>query len=277
MNRLVRMEKRMFKFSLDDLTLVGLQKIAGYYGIPTANIPRNDLANLISQRMSAGAEVSFGPGSRLWWKNPSVVVAILAVLVTAGTMSAHWYSIHRTIGKDVEQREKEKKLLWQRVIVYTIIEKDGNKNPSGISFDDIRGRYIQEVVAAKKEDQLQGELDEFTLRGILIDLSSLQQIYRIVGDKYISQKAFILHGADRLLLQDQAMTIVLNMLAVEPEQYTADQLAQKAVDAAGITRQEFNRILTELIALNAVAFNDKNQLYNRAFPKKKEDNKKDKK
>ena len=31
------------------------------------------------------------------------------------------------------------------------------------------------------------------------------------------------------------MTIVLNMLAVEPEQYTADQLAQKAVDAAGIT------------------------------------------
>ena len=40
MNRLVRMEKRMFKFSLDDLTLVGLQKIAGYYGIPTANIPR---------------------------------------------------------------------------------------------------------------------------------------------------------------------------------------------------------------------------------------------
>jgi hypothetical protein len=253
----------------------GLEKIAGLYGLSVGTgVNRDQLVQAITQRISAGNGVTFGEHPRPWYKIASFWVSISAVFLALLGTIASWFTVHMAVAqltynvsKDVEDREKDRKLQWQQVIVYSIIDKETRKRPLGISFDDIRGKYIQEVVAAKKESQLNGELDEFTLRRILTDLITLQQIYHTVEDKYVLQKALMVQGVERALLQDHAKTVILHMLAAEPGRYTADQLAQKAVDTTGITRPEYNRIITDLMSSNAVAFDNQNHLYNRAFPK----------
>jgi hypothetical protein len=263
----------MLKIDLEDLRLEGLQKIAGLYGIQTPGVDRDVLLTRIRDRLPGQWEITLGEPNKAWYRRGSSWMSLAGIVVAALSLVGGWYSIYTTVSKNLEEKLKENTRAWQQVIVYSIIEKGTQAQPRGLSFDEIRDKYVVEAAAAQGVDVPKDKLQPIELKRILTDLISLDQVYQTTEDKYVLKKAMIVEGIDRMFVVDKAKAHVLHVLAIEPAKYTVEELGRRVIPETGITQQEFTRLINELISLNTVTFDTEDRLASRAFPKKKKNDK----
>jgi hypothetical protein len=244
----------MLKFNLDDLTVEGLRKLGDHYGIPKAVTQREALLTALNERMSSKAEIGLGVGASPWYKTPPILVSIISVII-AVTATAY------AIAKDFDQKSKDRIQHWQQVVIYKIIEDGTKSGDRAIGFEDIRKQYVTEASASEGGDIPKGELQPWALRRVLLDLITTQAVYQTLDDRYAIQRSSTNPRADRASVEEKAKYEILNILSREGGKYDYSQLAQHVTDTLKMTNEEFNTLMTQMMAANMVLIGTNKKLY----------------
>jgi hypothetical protein len=237
----------MLKFALEDLTVEGLRKLADSYGIPKTKTGRDELLEALKERMAKDAEIVIGEPKKPWWKTASVIVSIIALVVSA----AGWAVVYLTIQKDAAQKRETQKQHWQQVIIYKII-KDGTKKQPTMGFEDIRQKYLSEAAASNIVELTKEELQPHELDRILLELMASNMVYLNIDDNYTVQRTSTYKRADRVFIEEDAKYAILHELTINPGKHTAAELYQAIQKATSLTAEEYNALLNQLMASKMV-------------------------
>lgn len=196
-----------------------------------------------------------------------------AAKTSSGLYEAELVKMREASEKEIAEKRGEKKSSWQHTIVYKIIE-DGMKTKwNGMTLDEIKGKYREEAVAVKEVDLTKDDLDELTIRKIVIGLIETSLVYTTVEDRYVVQKSTVNSKEDlrRGLTNNQVAYAVLNILARDSDagKHTVAELGQIIMEKIKTTTpEEYNTIMAELAALHYVIIEDK-KVWSAANPPKK--------
>lgn len=254
----------MLKFSLDDLNVEGLQKIASYYGVSTQG-DRAQLVERIRQRMSVRTQVVLAEGASTWWKSPAILVAVLAAVIAASAMIATWYNagtaatnLQRTIAKDLEQKQAEKVAQWQKVMVFSIIRQADLK---GVGLEEIRRKYIQEATTVQEVDLKKEDLQPMVLHRILMDLQCSGLIFNLLDGNYVAMRASVPPRTARMHVDELAKDVTVRAIIRRPGQLTKAEIGPIVADELKISNASFELILISLISNREVIVDEEGKLW----------------
>ena len=155
--------------------------------------------------------------------------------------------------------ERDRKLDWQKTLVYSIIE-DGflieNKGQSGLTFAQIQERYRKKVgdqITFYKQFKLSAQdLDDTTLRRLLLELQAASQV-NYHSNKTYSVALFLLNPrSERSLVETEIKYAILNVLTIDKGKYTAEELRFR-IDKRFTSDQEgYNFVINYLFSQNMI-------------------------
>lgn len=266
---------------LDDLKIEALRTVAEREGIDHAELDRDTLLSKIKAQCG---EMAFSTGGEnqkgMKEANPKKaevawIALALSFLSAIGAGIAAWAAWHQataTVGllqaeltkankldKELIAEERQRKVMdWQKGIVFNIIRKGTDTDGKGISFDEIKSKYLEEAGIVKGIDLQKEELQPVVLRQILMNLMTSGLIYHTLNDKYTVQLSLIDPKFSRVFIEKRAKYAIVNLLAIDGGRYTVQQIAQKITQQFNLTNEEFIVVIVDLITANAVII-DKNQ------------------
>lgn len=267
----------MHRVSLDDLKIEGLRQLAA-----KLNEAQDGTADEIKSRIAAklaSAEIdqppvifNTGPVSR--WQIVLNVVQILGVLGVIGSLVGAIVSLrtlNNTEARNVESELERRKLDWQRVIVYDIIQQGTSKKVSvPLTFSQIRSKYLEEARTAKDVRVTEEDIQPLTLKQILLDLLSLNLIYEVRPEesepRYSTRQVVLTPHLERAIAVTPAKYEVLEILTAEGGKHTSTELAVKIADKFKLSISEARSAIVDLIVLGAVGLDKNGKLWSADKP-----------
>jgi hypothetical protein len=283
----------MVTFKISDIQVEPLKNAAVELGIPNAaTAKRDELEAEIKKHLALDGVLVFAPMAPMggrdhrpsrWWQNPSLVSFVLPLLavVIAGAAAlfsglnalADWRSadaainqLNATIQSHLKEEGRKKVQEWQEVMVFSIIEQGTKNADKGISFEEIKNKYLVEATAVEDVDLKKEELRPLTLKRILIDLMMIGVVYQTLDDNYVVQRAWINPRPERSFLEERAKYAILHLLSTDGGRLTVPELGQVITDKLKITNEEFNALVSQLIAGNALIIDEDKKVWCVANP-----------
>ena len=272
----------MAAFRLEDLSTDAVRTLAREMGIPNAqNADKEALIPLIVARMGGNASLAFVPMNPAldkpsylrkfnWFLLAAVPLTTLAL--TAWIAWANWQSattaanalqqeLARAGKEDKEKRDYE----WQRTAVYDIIDRGMKPDLSALTFPDIQNQYVSKA-AARREELGKEKLKDQELQRILIDLMSIDLVYRTVDDRYYTKRHILLKG-DNSLTNNSTANAILRVLASERGTKTVDELRAIVTQGGSVSADEYNFALAAMMgpALGMVKV-ESGKVYSISYP-----------
>jgi hypothetical protein len=105
------------------------------------------------------------------------------------------------------------------------------------------------------------ELQPLALRRLLMDLFALQLIYQTIDDKFYLQRSVSNPRFERFLVEDRAKYIILDTLTRDGGKYNVLELGQIITDKLRINNEEYNVLVSQLLASNVVIVGENGKLY----------------
>jgi hypothetical protein len=146
---------------------------------------------------------------------------------------------------DREDREK-KEYAWQKQTVYDIIDKGMKASQGAVAFQDIQNQYVAKAVGRKTELS-KDKLTEEELNGILMDLLTVELIYRTVDDRYLTKRVFLMRG-DNTLTQNSTANAIMRVLVSERGTKTVDELRAIVTRDGTVTADDYNFVIAAMMA-----------------------------
>jgi hypothetical protein len=207
----------------------------------------------------------------------SLGIATLAIVVAVGAMKAEVVQADAASGQAAvaitalneelrrEQEDKRSAELrdWQAFVVFSIIDKgfEEQKFASGLTFDEIRARYVQEAGTITSIEISKRELQPDALQRILFGLLTNQRIYKTHDGRFASQRSELLPGFGRQSPMEAASFEILSLVSAESGKHTKDSLQGGLADKYHLTTTEYRYVIANLISLGFVESDGDGKLY----------------
>jgi len=177
--------------------------------------------------------------------------AAWATALTAFIMA--WWTVNST----ERAIQAERKVDWQKAIVFSIIQERYLSNNVPVSLADITHHYEQKVAAdaaiTRKYSLTKDDLDSITLQKLLIDLASANQIYQVhPGGKYAIQLIVPNPRLPRSFQENEIKYTVLNILTTEAGRYTVQDIDQRVQQTLGAKSEEYNFVINQLLSTGMI-------------------------
>lgn len=212
------------------------------------------------------------------FKDPAFVaigVSILALIVSGFTFVANWWEAYGTntqvrISLAESYRRAERRAIedWQALVVFSIIEKGFAENnyESGVSFDAIKGQYLDEAKTVKVVVLDEDDIQPWTLKKVLMSLIRDGMVYQTGDGKYVVSRSELLPGFGRFGRQERAGYEILYILATESGKYDDQKLQVRIIDKFQLTPREYRYLITEMISAKYVVRGEDGILYSASKP-----------
>jgi hypothetical protein len=165
-----------------------------------------------------------------------------------------------------EDDRSQKVQDWQRVVVYNILDAKMNRDRGALAIDEIRNEYVSQAATVNGLDLKKEELQDLALRRILLDLMSSGLVYETGKGKYVVQQSELNLKFDRQFLQSDAVSKILTVVNDESGKYTVAELDPKLRDELKLSKEEFNKVVLELVAYNWINIDHQGKLTSRLKP-----------
>lgn len=237
----------MVNVELEDVSIERLRREAQRLGIDEATTKSKGV--LIPEIRAARLTL---PPTRERWFNRSTVFSLLSLLASlaavAGAWGQWWYA-GSALATEIESMNKQeanlKKEDWQRLIVYSIIEKkftEQSNEYTGVPFDTIRSEYLAEAASVTEIDMGKNDIQPQVLRKIIFDLMQSGLVYMTYDKKYAVDLSELLPGFGRTMIKQKAGYYIISLLAQKGTKYNEIQLHS-------IVRAKFNLAPDEITLL----------------------------
>jgi hypothetical protein len=204
-----------------------------------------------------------------WTRPQKIGFGTLLVTAFSAVAALGWLGLelHKLRKEEEAQRVQE----WQKVTDYKIIQKYFLKNRATISFEEIKTAYVTEASRSDKIDLPKEELQDLTLRKILLDLMTSSLVYETTGGKYVVNQADINKKFDRFFVIEDAAEEIIGLLHDKDAKYTAEQLKERLEKDKKIklSSVEYDKLLLELVGKGWVTIDGEGFLRSRLHPAKK--------
>jgi hypothetical protein len=249
----------MATFRLADLSTDAVRAFARELGLPVEPTAEKD--QLIPQivHQLGNATIGLVPmnpamarpkavktiGSLLLVLIPLLSLALTAWIAYANLQTANTASntLQEQIRKNAEDAQEKREYEWERNAVYNIIDKGMTQDFTGLTFAQILGAYEHK---AMKDGIRKEKLEERALQRILLDLMSLELVYRLAEDRYIPRKHFLIRG-DNSLTQNSTANAILRVLSAERGTKTVSEIKELVVKDGTVSSDDYNFVISLLI------------------------------
>jgi hypothetical protein len=203
-----------------------------------------------------------------WLGAIATLVIAFATMLTAIFQSA---TALRQIQLELKRADDEARaaelLDWQELEVVEIVRSKTNYSiAEGVSFAEIKSQYVTQVTADSDVEHPKESLSDRSLKRILFDLETLGVIYRTYDNTYLAQASI---GNPRFLkafAEEEGKIAILTLLTRKGGEYSVSELGQQMSSAHSIHPTDFNVLINELIASNAVLIDGEGKVWCVANP-----------
>ena len=252
----------MASFRLDDLSTDAVRILAREMGIPNSqNADKDALIPQIVAGMGGNASLAFVPMNPtldrpgfpkkfirfLLAAAPLAIVALTAWIAWANWQAATTAAsaLQQELVKAGKQDREKRDYEWQRNAVYDIIDRGVKQDLSALTFPDIQNQYVSKA-AARREELGKEKLNDQELQRILLDLTSIDLVYRTVDDRYYTKRHMVLKG-DNSLTNNSTANAILRVLASERGTKTVDELRAIVTQGGTVSADEYNFVLAAMM------------------------------
>lgn len=259
---------------LSDLNDQPLRNLAGELGIDIA-LSKNELIAAIKEKISPNAPLTLSPFGQpsppKWWKTPTIVIPLLALIVAVAgstfTALASLYTIHKIehdLSRDDEDVAENKRRPWKILKVYEIIDRTtlSTDKWTGMNFDEIRLKYTQEVQAEQDIRVGKPDLQPNELQSILIDLLEKRLVVKTTDNKYAIIRSVV--ETRECVVRPSTAAIqqaIIKILSTESGKYTPEKLILKVVNEQHFTYEDVYATLNCMKANRMIFTDDKGMTY----------------
>jgi len=200
----------------------------------------------------------------------SILLSCLALIVAIFAMVAGWWGAYGTVAQFkstlAETNHQAERIViedWQMWVVFSIVDKEFSKNSgdTGVGFDEIKSRYLEEAKTITDVPIGQEDIQDAALSRILMRLTRDQLIYKTHDDGYATNRAEILPGFGRFNRQEKAGYHILFALATERRKYDDEKLQTEVIDKFQLTPHEYRFLITLMIKDGYVVRDSDGTLY----------------
>lgn len=267
----------MPRVKLDDLKVEALRELARKF-----NEPDGGTADELKQRLAAKfASLDLDMGelpivilptttSRsqtiLPWVN---LVGILSAL-TASIVAV--LTLNKTTNDALALEEQRRKLEWQRVVVYNIIQAQPQKTGKlPLAFSEIKSKYLEEAKQKEKYFRITPEdIQPDNLKLVLMSLQAENLIYEtlpIEGEpRYLPLQRIHTHEIERAYQQIPVKYEILTTLSKEGGKFVSNEVVEQVANKLKLPPEEVRNALVDLIIINAVRIDKQDKLWSADKP-----------
>lgn len=258
----------MLEVAFEFVSLDGLRAEARRLGIATDGKDREQLVDAIQEKVAESKRQQ----KRL---SLPLVLSIVSIVVASLAAIANWWEASATVGlfkaelaKTNLQTERARTEEWQKLVVYSIVEKGftANKYESGVSFDQIKSEFLDEAETVIEIELPKEDIQPTALKKVLMCLIRDRMVYQTHDGKYAVNRSELLPGFGRLMQQERAGYDILFVLATESGKYDDQKLQTRIIDKFQLTPQEYRYLITELMKDGYVVRDEDGLLYAASKP-----------
>lgn len=260
----------MFAFGVVDLQTDGLKKWAAELQIPDfSTMTRAQLEaairNVTQQPNPALLAALTGTSKKERHLFIATMIASIAAgisaLLTLFIAVANWRSASVSNNMYQTQIKADAEYILQNkknTILYEIIEKGVAKEKAGLTFEDIRSKYFEEMVS-RKLDAAEKSIESDLIQHALYSMIEVGIIHHTTDNRYYPKKV-------TLYTQSLLSMKIVDKLSTNRAVFTPTELGQVITNDGTIKQQEFNLAINQLVSAGTVKLNSKGKLYAVAYP-----------
>jgi hypothetical protein len=205
--------------------------------------------------------------------NTSRFISIFALVVAVLSCLASWWGTISTVNKNNAELEFRSILSWQQSLVYSLIDKGTKNKPTGMTFDEIKDKYVAAGLTEPKLKISKDKLQEEELRLVLLSLMESKLIYQTLLDTYVTGKTQQLYGVEKTFEVNRGIGSILRILSTRGGELTVAGMEEAVTKDTNITKEDYHTAVNQLIASNAVTLDEAGKLWSVSNPNPKKKDK----
>jgi len=172
-----------------------------------------------------------------------IIISALALLVSGLAALSSWWGTIAAVNRNTAEQEVVNRQHWQKAMVYQLIDEASKHKPEGITFTDLKDKYISAATAEASVKLGKPDLQPIELSSILLTLQAEQLVYKTTRDTYLPITGKEILGLESTFEVNRAIAAILTILSSRGGELTVNALEEKVVKEMKIGKGSFQHAL----------------------------------